>query len=147
MLKTDLIALSRVMAAEQGLDPALVAAVIEQESGWNPWAVRYEPGFYRRYVQAMTLSDTEETMRSTSFGLMQCMGQVARELGFKGKYLTELCDPDINLRIGCKHLKNKLDRAHGDLRKALLAWNGGGNPHYPDEVLARTATYGGLLSA
>lgn len=33
------------------------------------------------------------------------MGAVAREYGFRG-WLSSLCDPEINLRYGCKHLKN-----------------------------------------
>ena len=47
---TEIIDLARRIASEHGLDPALVCAVVEQESSWNPWAVRYEPGFLSRYV-------------------------------------------------------------------------------------------------
>src|SRR6267142_5325096 len=46
----EIIELARRIAAAHGLEPALVCAVIEQESAWNPWAVRYEPGFLSRYV-------------------------------------------------------------------------------------------------
>jgi len=37
-------------AAAQSIEPALVCAVVEQESGWNPWAMRYEPLFFAKYV-------------------------------------------------------------------------------------------------
>ena len=43
----EIIDLARHIACEHALDPALVCAVIEQESAWNPWAVRYEPDSFR----------------------------------------------------------------------------------------------------
>jgi soluble lytic murein transglycosylase-like protein len=141
MDKQELVLLARAAATGAGLDPALVCAVVEQESAWDPLAIRIELGFYRKYVQAMVLSDTEKYARSFSWGLMQVMGQVAREHGFKGKYLSELCYPEVGLSIGCKVLKGKLEKAQGDVKKALLLWNGGGRPAYADEVLARIPKY------
>ena len=39
-------------ASEQfKISPGLIAAVILQESGGNAKAVRYEPAFFRRYVE------------------------------------------------------------------------------------------------
>lgn len=141
----ELYQLSIQAARDHSLDLALVCAVIEQESAWNPWALRYEPAFYAKYVAPLSnvngLSPTEAKARSMSWGLMQVMGEVAREIGFKGKYLSQLCDPAINLSIGCQHLANKLKRANGDIHKALLSWNGGGNKAYPNEVMARMASY------
>ena len=120
---------------------ALVLAVCEHESSWETYAVRYEPGFYARYIEKMTgLTATEKTMRATSFGLMQVMGQVAREKGFSEKYLTALCDPVFGLTYGCKKLKECLDRENGDVRAALLRFNGGGDPNYPDLVLKHYKT-------
>ena len=86
-------ALARRTAAQHGLDEALVCAVAEQESGWNPWAIRYEPGFFDRYVPK-NLPVTEAHSRAFSWGVMQVMGQVARENSFTGKYLSELADPE-----------------------------------------------------
>ncbi len=42
--------LARRAVQAEGLDPALVCAVVEQESNWNPWAIRYEPLFFAKYV-------------------------------------------------------------------------------------------------
>jgi soluble lytic murein transglycosylase-like protein len=128
------------------LDPALVAAIIEQESSWNPWATRYEPMFYSHYIQPLLNNGTvqnltEATMRSTSFGLMQIMGQVAREHGYQGRFLTELCDPDIGVDYGCRKLKKCLDKAGGEIVKALLMYNGGNNTNYPIQVQERMKTY------
>ena len=72
---------------------------------------------------------------------MQVMGQTAREAGVNSLNLSALCDPAVGLPTGCKILKKKLDAAKGDLHKALLAWNGGANPDYADEVIARVSRY------
>jgi len=136
------LALAGKYAAKYGLDPAIVCAVIEQESGWNPWSVRYEPAFFQRYVMPLNIADpTEAYARAFSFGLMQTMGQVAREQGFAGRSLTQLCDPDIGVDVGCRKLK-KCFLAYPDSPEvALLAYNGGGNPDYGKQVLARVAKY------
>jgi soluble lytic murein transglycosylase-like protein len=60
---TEIIALARTIASEHGLDPALVCAVIEQESAWDPHAVRYGPAFRARYVAPLDLPPTEEIAR------------------------------------------------------------------------------------
>ena len=39
-ISPEIIDLARHIACEHSVDPALVCAVIEQESAWNPWAVR-----------------------------------------------------------------------------------------------------------
>ena len=151
----DLIALARSTAVQHSLDPALVCAVAEQESSWDPHAIRYEPAFRTRYVVPLALPPTEEVARSISWGLMQVMGQVAREHGFGGKFLSALCDPATGLGIGCKVLAGKLTAAAGEfspmlhspstgepfLARALALWNGGANPHYAAEVLARLSKY------
>ena len=49
-LDAKLVQLAHGAAEAEGLDTALVCAVVEQESGWNPWAMRYEPAFFAKYV-------------------------------------------------------------------------------------------------
>jgi len=141
----EIIHLARQIAAEHDLEPALVCAVIEQESAWNPWAVRYEPAFLSRYVAPLytsgKLSATEAYTRAMSWGLMQVMGQVAREFGFMESSLSELNDPATGIEFGCRILAARLARAKGDVPAALLAWNGGANANYPSEVLARARNY------
>jgi hypothetical protein len=98
---------------------------------------------------------------------MQVMGQVAREHGFapaEHPFLSELCDPEQGIDVGCRVLSAKLALAANDLprnaprpaaqpsggvtpstpellTRALLLWNGGGNPSYPAQVLARLPRY------
>jgi soluble lytic murein transglycosylase-like protein len=142
---SQLLALARKAAVAQSLDPGLVCAVVEQESGWNPWAMRYEPAFFTKYVASLYTNNkvtaSEAYARGFSWGLMQVMGQVAREAGFDALFLSALCDPEQGLAVGCKVLRKKFDAASGDATRALLAWNGGGNPNYAAQVLARRAHY------
>ncbi|MBZ5662574.1 MAG: lytic transglycosylase domain-containing protein [Acidobacteriia bacterium] len=145
IVQPELIELARRIAASHGIDPQLVCAVIEQESAWNPWAVRYEPGFLSRYIAPLytagKFSATEAYTRAMSWGLMQVMGQVARESGFDEASLAELCDPVTGIDFGCKILAKRLARSKGDVSAALQAWNGGADANYSAEVLARTRNY------
>ncbi len=149
----------REKAAHYALDPLLIAAIILVESEQDPFAFRYENQFFNTYIRGKkredlggtwpccdthSLEDMEERkLRACSFGLMQLMGQVARELGFKGLYLRELWEPNINIELGCKKLARDLVRIRSKnpavvgvvlTRKLLLKWNGGADTNYPDRV-------------
>lgn len=166
MTQSDLEQLADNAAVVAGLDPALVKAIIEQESSWESWAWNPEPRYrflmnVRLWIPFRSLTPEERASeipppdfpvlmgdrdqewwgQQASWGLMQIIGGVARECGFKGPYLPELLNPEINLRFGCRHLIKKLKAAGQDVIKALLAWNGGGNPNYPQEVVARMSHY------
>jgi soluble lytic murein transglycosylase-like protein len=142
LTKTELIATAKRIAAEHGLDPALVCAVCEQESSWDTDAIRLEQGFYVRYVKPQKLGDAvEAACRAVSFGLMQVMGQVAREAGYRGDFATLCEDPAEGIRIGCVVLRGKIARAGNDVTQGLLAWNGGSRKEYPVEVLMRMDKY------
>ena len=144
-IDAKLLALAQRAAEAEGLDAALVCAVVEQESGWNPWAMRYEPAFFAKYVAPLYTNNkvgaTEAYARGISWGLMQVMGQTAREKGASSLYLSTLCDPAVGLAVGCRILRQKLEAVGGDAARALLAWNGGANRDYADEVLARVGRY------
>ena|SRR5271163_646992 len=144
-IDTSFLDLTRSIALAAGLTYPLVAAVCEQESMWNTWAIRYEPAFMAKYVAplytAKKITASEAWARAYSWGLMQVMGQVAREAGYTEIFLSKLCNPQDGLTIGCKVLKGKLDRENGDVTAGLLAWNGGGNPNYAAQVLNRVNFY------
>ena len=118
-----LLDLARKAADAEGLDPAVVCAVVEQESAWNTWAMRYEPLFFAKYVAPLYTNNkvgaTEAYARGFSWGLMQVMGQTARETGVNSLHLSALCDPAIGLAVGCKILRKKLDAAGGELPQSL----------------------------
>jgi hypothetical protein len=94
-------ALIESVAHKHGVDPALVHAVVEAESNYQP-AARSQVG---------------------ARGLMQVMPSTARDLGVKSARL--LFDPEENLEAGVKYLKWLLERFDGDLTSALAAYNAG----------------------
>jgi soluble lytic murein transglycosylase-like protein len=85
-------------ARENGIDPALLAGLIKQESGFNPNA-RSGAG---------------------AVGLTQLMPGTAAGLG-----VTDPLDPTQSIEGGAKYLKQQLDRFGGDLARALAAYNAG----------------------
>lgn len=85
------------LSARFDLSPALIEALVWQESRWRADA--------RSPVGAR--------------GLAQLMPGTARELG------VDADDPFANLEGGARYLREQLDRFDGDLEKALAAYNAG----------------------
>lgn len=149
MSRTAFLSEVESVAAMRGLDPNLLESLVVVESGGDPWAMRHEPA-YRwlwdvrkgapfRLLQpeelaavppsdfpALAGSPGQEWMaQRTSWGLTQLMGAVARELGFRERYLSQLSDPELNLEWGSLLLRKLLNRADGDVSVALAAYNAG----------------------
>jgi hypothetical protein len=85
-------------AAREGVDPALVEAVVAVESAFLPLAVSPKG----------------------AMGLMQLMPDTARRYGVVNAF-----DPRQNLSGGTRHLKDLLHLFSGDLPHALAAYNAG----------------------
>lgn len=142
MTVAEMIDLARQMAASANVNESLVCGICDWESkGWNPWAIRYEPDFYSRYIVKLGLPDwTEARARAISWGLMQVMGETAREEGFIGP-LPSLCDPAVGIERGLVHLKRMLVRSGGNIPITLNLYNGGANPNYAADVQERMKKY------
>jgi soluble lytic murein transglycosylase len=89
------------------LEPALLAAVIYQESRFNARA----------------------KSESGAIGLMQLLPGTAKGIavrtGGSRFQVADLYDPEINVRYGSWYLRHLLDKYDDDVNKALAAYNGG----------------------
>ena len=96
-----------VYAAENNLDPRLVAAVIKIESGFRP----------------------EVSSRKGAIGLMQVMPDTGRwaaaQLGISSFTPGSLYDPVTNIRIGCWYLAQLQKMFAGRTVMVLAAYNAG----------------------
>lgn len=124
------LSLIRRLSAQMALDPELITAVVMAESGGDAFAIRHEPKWKyfckpEQFADALgILPETEMTNQATSWGLMQVMGSVARELGYRDS-LPGLQRPELGLAYGCKKLTYCLKRENGDFEAALARYNGG----------------------
>ena len=98
MTVDEINSLADSIAAKQGVSPALVKAVIKNESGYDPDAVSSKG----------------------AMGLMQLMPQTAESLGVADPF-----SPEENIRGGVTMLKNLLTAYKGDYSKAVAAYNAG----------------------
>ena len=133
------------IAYKYKLDPTLVASIIWTESRGDPCAARYEPKWRylfntTQYANNMNIThQTEIELQKFSYGLMQVMGSVAREMGFSDE-LPRLYDIDINLEYGCKKLAQLRDRFPHDFTDMISAYNQGG-PYKTPGGFYRNQTY------
>ncbi len=110
-LAHELLEMIRYEALRAGLDPRLVLAVIDVESGFRKYAV--SPAGARGYMQVMPFW--------------------VREIGMPGQNLFHA---RTNLRYGCVILRHYLQVEDGNLFNALGRYNGSlGRPEYPERVL------------
>lgn len=104
--------LATVAATRHGVDPRLVLAIIEVESGGDAGAVSF----------------------AGAQGIMQIMPETARELDLDVPF-----DPEANIDAGVRYLRKMIQR-FGELRLAVAAYNAGpgaverhgGIPPYPE---------------
>jgi len=107
----------------------MLHAMILNESHGNTWAMRYEPKWHYFYkvpemAQRNQITEiTEQQLQSFSYGLLQVMGGVARELQYFGP-LPQLLNPSVGLEFGCKKLK-ELGKRYDRLDDLVSAYNAG----------------------
>lgn len=113
LLRDDLLKTARYEAQRAGLDPQLVLALIEVESGFRQYAVS----------------------SAGARGLMQVMPFWTRVIGDGNP--AALFNMRTNIRYGCVILRHYLDIENGHLPRALARYNGSlGRSEYPNAVLS-----------
>ena len=94
-------------AAKNNLDPYMVASLIRQESEFNPGAIS----------------------GANAWGLMQLLPSVgrsmAKEEGIRHFSDSELLNPETNIRLGTRYLRQTLDKFEGQPSYAFAAYNAG----------------------
>jgi len=115
------------VATQYGLRTDLLAAQIQAESSGDPFAFRYEHGFFERYVRDRNAAMGARfgPLAACSYGLLQIMLETSLELGFDGRP-EELFVPRVGLSWGAKYLQRCLTLTGGDYRRALARYNGAG---------------------
>jgi soluble lytic murein transglycosylase len=93
----------RAAAAEQGVEPTLVAAVIRTESRFDP----------------------EVESRHGAYGLMQIRPETARFISERSGITGDYRGPKTNIRMGTWYLGYLQGRYNGDERLVLAAYNSG----------------------
>jgi hypothetical protein len=134
------------------LDGDLVVAIATVESGLDPRKWRHEPAYPYLWdmrangpfhplagvaeqrtappgftaTRGVSSATTEWIGQQSSWGLMQVMGAVAREAGFRGPF-PGLCDPAVGAHYGCWHLSRLWARffPQGGPAAVAAAYNGG----------------------
>jgi soluble lytic murein transglycosylase len=107
-------------AATVGVSPSLAYAVMRSESSFNPGA----------------------TSPVGARGLMQLMPDTAAKMLREKEFSADrLYDPELNIRLGTRHLKDLLRQYNGNLVATIASYNAGG--HNVDRWLK---TYAGLPS-
>lgn len=101
----------------------LVLAMCMKESSFREYAIK--PELHYRYLVGKPdeLSIAERLGQQHSWGLMQVMGAVARELGFKGAF-HELWNPSVGLQYGLLKL-HALRKKYDTWPAVISAYNAG----------------------
>ena len=99
--KAKIHALISRTARQQGVEPALVHAVVSAESAYNPKAVS----------------------SAGAIGLMQVMPATAVDYGVSNP--SALFDPTVNVDTGVRHLKRLLRKYGNDYGRVIMAYNAG----------------------
>ena len=120
-------------AREFAFDPALVWAIMREESAYRP----------------------EVSSPAGALGLMQLIpptaGRVAGELGLTGFVAERLYDPGTNIRIGTYYLRSLVERWDGSRALAIASYNAGPeavgrwlekDADVRPDVFVETVTYG-----
>jgi soluble lytic murein transglycosylase-like protein len=118
-----ILALFITASTQYGLPPKLLESVCFVETRHNPNAIHHNDG------------------RTDSYGICQIKLEAAQTVGFKGTSQS-LMVPRVNIKYAAKLLAHQIKRYHGDIKKAIIAYNRGSaklltSTKYSDRVISQ----------
>lgn len=107
------------------VNPILIAAIAERESGYKPESIRFE-AHHMSIAAKITRNPDEQRMYASSIGVMQIMAWHAPKYGLTYR---DLFNNKTNIEVGTVILKNCLDKWKGEtkynqIKKAATCYNG-----------------------
>lgn len=143
------ITLIKQECSKRKLDAQLMCALMETESSFNTYAMRYEPGVMRTVSTSVCArlnritEETETQCQRFSWGLGQVLGSTARWLGYRDA-LSALCEPKQGIFWACEAFE-KLGDKYEHMEEKIASYNAGSvkrredgtfvNQRYVDKVL------------
>ncbi len=94
-------------ASKNELDPYLVLALIKAESNFVPDAISNKDAKGLMQITDSTAIWSASKMKMDNFDI------------------SNICEPEVNISIGCWYLKYLIDQYNGDVTLALYAYNAG----------------------
>lgn len=103
VLGNDYRTMAQNTAQQYGVNPELFTALVNQESGFDP----------------------EAESPAGALGLTQALPDTAADPGYGIAPLTDMEDPEEQLRFGAEYLSTMINKFDGDVKRALVAYNWG----------------------
>lgn len=134
--RATIIALVKQECEFRQLETQLICSIIELESSFDTFAMRYEPEAMRVFAveESAKINGiaevTERVAQKFSLGLGQVLGSTLRWLGFRD-LLTSQCDPATGIHWCCEAFE-KLGHPYMALDEKIAAYNAGSVQRNPD---------------
>lgn len=129
MSTDDLKAMIKSISESVKIDSNLCSAIAGHETNYDSSKTRFEPrwSYYNTpyyYSNKLGITvETEKVLQAISWGPMQIMGSVCRELGYLDQ-LTLLVRPELSILYSCRKLRS-LSAMYSNEKDVIAAYNAG----------------------
>lgn len=129
IVPTEIVHIIEAKAVKYNVPARIIYGICMQESNCNQFAARFEPAWKylvdpKKVKPKGCSTATEENLQKFSYGIMQVMGSVLREIGYSG-WLPEIySDAELQIEFGTLHLAKGIKR-WGSLERGISAYNCG----------------------
>jgi soluble lytic murein transglycosylase-like protein len=140
----EILSIIQKIAIQENVNPDLAMAIGGVESNYHAYRTRFEPEWKyflkpETYASRLGISfETEKVLQAMSWGPMQIMGSVCRELSYTD-HLVCLADPYLSTAFACRKL-NSIQKKYTNESDAISAYNAG-TPRRDKQGLYLNAKY------